>query len=65
MGKLHKVYITCVLSHRVIVALMLMIDTYIQTFWLWYDYKLEQRQQIIAKLKRQVMRAFNITIGYI
>ncbi len=36
---------------------------YIRTLRLWYDYKLEQRQQIVAKLKRQVMRAFNITVG--
>ncbi len=43
-------------------ALILMIDTYIRTLRLWYDYKLERRQQIVAKLKRQVMRALNITV---
>ncbi len=37
-----------------------MIDTYLQTLRLWYDYKVERRQQIISKLKRQVMRAMNI-----
>ena len=44
-------------------TLILMIDTYIRTLRLWYDYKLEWRQQIIVKLKRQVMRALNITLG--
>ncbi len=44
-------------------ALILMIDTYIRTLRLWYDYKLERRQQIVAKLKQQVMRALNITVG--
>ncbi len=45
------------------VALILMIDTYIWTLRLWYDYKLERRQQIIVKLKRQVMPALNIMVG--
>ncbi len=63
MGKLHKVCTACVLPHIVMAALILMIDTYIRTLRLWYDYKLEQRQQIVAKLKRQVMRTLNITVG--
>ncbi len=43
-------------------ALILIIDTYIRTLRLWYDYKLERRQQIVAKLKRQVIRALNISV---
>ncbi len=62
MGKLHKVYTAYVLPYRVMAVLILMIDTYIRTLRLWYDYKLERRQQIVAKLKRQIMRALNITI---
>lgn len=40
-----------------------MIDTYIQTLWLWYDHKQKWREQIIAKLKYQVMCTFNIRVG--
>lgn len=36
---------------------------YIRTLQIWYNYKLEQRQQIITKLKYQVMRVFNIKVG--
>ncbi len=63
MRKLHKVCIACVLPHIVIAVLILMIATYIRIFRLWYDYKLERRQQIVAKLKQQVMRTLNIMVG--
>ena len=40
-----------------------MLDTYVRTLRLWYDYKIEQRQQIMSKLKRQVIQALNIKAG--
>ena len=40
-----------------------MIDIYIQTLRLWYDYKVERRQQIMSKIRRQVIRALNIKAG--
>ena len=38
-------------------------DIYVWILRLWYNYKVEQRQQIISKLRRQVMRALNIKVG--
>ncbi len=40
-----------------------MIDKYVRIPRLWYDYKMERGQQILSKLKRQVMRALNIKAG--
>lgn len=37
-----------------------MIDTYLRTLKMWYKYEVERKRQILSKLKRQVMRAFNI-----
>lgn len=47
----------------VMAILILIIETYIYTFQLWYNYKLEQRPQIITKLKWQVICIFNIIVG--
>ncbi len=40
-----------------------MVDIYIRTLRLWYDYKVERRKQIMSKLGRQVIRALNIKAG--
>ncbi len=40
-----------------------MIDIYVRSLRLWYDYKVEQRQKIMSKLRPQVIRALNIKAG--
>ena len=44
-------------------ALTLKTDTYVRILKLWYNYKGEQRQQIMSKLKQQVMQTLNIKVG--
>lgn len=44
---------------------MLMINTYVQTFKLGYNYKVKPKYQIISKLRQPIMQAVNIKLGNI